>query len=79
MKKSGILESLVRSGFINKSSGSDGLIKVAGQYGYDWSSRSNRTDVRHAYVLGIYVPDMSSSSNFNRWSGYPLRCLARQQ
>lgn len=68
----------MRSGYININAG---RLKVAGQNGYDWSSRasSKRYDgasVPSGYNLNFNATGVNPSNGPNeRWHGFPLRCL----
>ena len=45
-----------------------------GSYAWYWSSRTYDTDA--GYTLMIRVTESGSSISYNRWHGFPLRCLA---
>lgn len=70
----------MRSGYININAG---RLKVAGQNGYDWSSRasSKRNDgasIPSGYNLNFNATGVNPSNGPNeRWHGFPLRCLMR--
>ena len=68
----------MRSGYIHISTG---RLIVAGQNGYDWSSRasSKRNDgaaIPSGYNLNFNATGVNPSNGPNeRWHGFPLRCL----
>lgn len=68
----------MRSGYININTG---RLKVAGQNGYDWSSRASSTrwdgaSVPSGYNLNFNATGVNPSNGPNeRWHGFPLRCL----
>jgi len=62
----------VRSGHLYPH---DGKSWGAGQYGYDWSSRSYSTTA-YAYSLNFLASDVTPSNYGYRYDGFPLRCLS---
>ena len=52
----------------------------AGLYGFIWSSTATAfTDSTHAgvYYLAFWAPDLEPSNGpYDRWHGFPVRCLA---
>lgn len=63
----------VRSGGTYIDSGVQGL---SGYASYTWASWSNSDD-RYVYLLAFYIDSIDPSGYYDRWFGFPLRCLAR--
>jgi len=64
----------VRSGVVDLPV-SAGTFRLAGRYGYEWSSRTYSAST-HAYNLYFNASDVPSSHYDNRSYGFPLRCLS---
>ena len=64
----------VRSGYVYINSG---RLRHSGISGYGWSTRANSSDDQNAYYLYFDASGVYPSTNFYRWVGFPLRCLAR--
>lgn len=56
-----------------------GRLRGPGLAAYGWSSVVDASDITHAYDLGFTLSGIDSSDVSNRRTGFPLRCLARQQ
>jgi len=57
----------------------DGKSWNAGQNGYEWSSRGaahNSTTSASAYYLAFNGSTVYPSASYDRWYGFPLRCLS---
>lgn len=60
----------VRSGAVNLNGG---MVWVLGQYGSYWSRTAYSST--NAYYRDFYPPGVTPSRSYNRWAGFPLRCL----
>ncbi len=66
----------VRSGYIHLSV-TAGTFRYAGQLGFERSSRTSPTSGTLAYYLQVDVTIIYSSQGpYNRYYGFPLRCLS---
>ena len=71
----------VRSGHVYPG-GTAGTFRLAGDVGYEWSSRASSTHWQGgtypcAYLLDFQVSVVSPSQGpYERWHGIPLRCLS---
>jgi len=69
----------VRSGNVSTKGG---MLRVAGNSGYEWSSRASSAhasslDIPSAYHFYFNTTDTHSSSGpWERWVAFPLRCLS---
>ena len=64
----------MRSGNI-RLPGTIGALRVAGQNGYNWSSRTYTTTT-DAYRFSFTTTDVNPSDSSNCYDGRPLRCLS---
>ena len=54
---------------------SAGTFRYAGQWAFNWPSRSSASSA-HAYNLGFNMSLVYSSYENNRYYAFPLRCLS---
>ena len=72
----------VRSGYVFLPGVSGDTFRYAGIDGYDWSSRASSTRydgaaIPSAYSLDFYASTAHPSNGpYERWHGFPLRCLS---
>ena len=72
----------VRSGYVYLPGVSGATFRGAGIYGYDWSSRASSTRSDGAAIPSAYYLDFNASTvhpsfgPYERWRGFPLRCLS---
>ena len=65
----------VRSGVVALPGVSGATFRGAGIYGYDWSSRGSAAT--NAYSLAFHASTVHPSFGpYERWRGFPLRCLS---
>lgn len=69
------LKKAARSGNLSVSSSRFWDLAIAG---YAWTSHTHFTDANRAYNLDFNKTAVNTSHDSrNRWTGFPLRCLAR--